>query len=103
MFRCTLIAYLIVFYAMVAQSEVERAKPEKAEPVKVRVEKHKLAVDVKKLKPVKGKDGKEQIETVTVIETREFPLMFNIMEKAQKHRVKRIEREAASGDGKAKR
>lgn len=52
---------------------------EKAKPEKVRVEKHKIKADVKK--------GK-------VTETRVFPLMFDITEKAQKHRDKRLAKEA---------
>jgi hypothetical protein len=52
---------------------------EKAKPEKVRVEKHKIKADVKKEK---------------VTETRVFPLMFDITEKAQKHRDKRLAKEA---------
>lgn len=52
---------------------------EKAKPEKVRVEKHKIKADVKR--------GK-------VTETRVFPLMFDITEKAQKHRDKRLAKEA---------
>ena len=58
---------------------------EKDKPEKVRVEKHKLKVDVKKMNPAKGKE---------VTETREFLLMFDITEKAQKHKAKRLEKEA---------
>ena len=79
-----LIACLVACSSMAKQSEAEKARPEK-----VRVERHKLKADVKKLKPVKGK---EQMEEVT--ETREFPLMFDITEKAQKHKAKRLEKEA---------
>lgn len=52
---------------------------EKAKPEKVRVEKYKIKADVKKEK---------------VTETRVFPLMFDITEKAQKHRDKRLAKEA---------
>lgn len=55
------------------------ADAEKAKPEKVRVEKHKIKADVKKEK---------------VTETRVFPLMFDITEKAQKHRDKRLAKEA---------
>ena len=51
----------------------------KAKPEKVRVEKHKIKADVKKDKAT---------------ETREFTLMFDIAEKAQRHKAKRLEKEA---------
>lgn len=82
---CTVL--LVACSSMAKQSESEKSKIEK-----VRVEKHKLRADVKKLKPVKGKDGRERMEEVA--ETREFPLMFDITEKAQRHKAKRLEKEA---------
>ncbi len=73
---------------------------EKAKPEKVRVEKHKIKADVKKekAKPEKVRVEKHKIKADVkkekVTETRVFPLMFDITEKAQKHRDKRLAKEA---------
>ena len=83
--RCALIAFMIAFSAM---AKPEKAKPERSDPEKVRVEKHKIKADVKKQK-ANSKGGKPE-----VTETREFPLMFDIAEKAQRHKAKRLAKEA---------
>jgi len=54
-----------------------------AKPEKVRVEKAKIRADVKKQKD-NGKGGKQE-----VIETREFPLMFDIASRAQKAKAEK--------------